>query len=236
LAKGKGELGSKIIHFKSAFHGRSGYTLSLTNTDPLKTLYFPQFNWPRIMNPVLFFEKGEITASELERIQKEEKLAIEQIHNAIRDNPDDIAALIIETIQGEGGDGHFRAEFLRELRKISDENEFLLIFDEVQSGFGTTGTWWCFEQFNVLPDILVFGKKTQICGICVSSRIDDVENVFKISSRINSTWGGSLVDMVRCTRYIEIILEDNLLENAKKVGKKKCWKDLFTWKRHSLEK
>jgi len=156
---------------------------------------------------------------EIERIQKKELEALEQIHHAIRDNPDDIAALIIETIQGEGGDGHFRKEFIQELRKIADANEFLLIFDEVQSGFGTTGTWWCFEQFNVMPDILVFGKKTQICGICVSSRIDDVENVFKVSSRINSTWGGSLVDMVRCTRYIEIILEDNLLDNAKKVGK-----------------
>jgi len=219
LAAGKGEKGTKIIHFKHAFHGRSGYTLSLTNTEPAKTLYFPKFDWPRIVNPVLHFEKGKITAEEIIRVSKLEVEAIEQIKKALKDNPDDIAGLIVEPIQGEGGDGHFRPEFLRELRKLADENEFLLIFDEVQTGFGTTGTWWCFEQFGVIPDIFAFGKKTQICGICVTRRIDDVDNVFKVSSRLNSTWGGSLTDMIRCTRYVEVIEEDHLLENATKVGK-----------------
>jgi len=149
-----------------------------------------------------------------------EKKAIEQIYQALQDNPDDIAALIMETIQGEGGDGHWRPEFIKEMRRLADENEFLLIFDEVQTGFATTGTWWCFEQYDVIPDILCFGKKTQVCGICATNRIDDVDNVFKVSSRINSTWGGNLADMVRCTRYIEVIEEDNLLENVKKIGKK----------------
>jgi len=183
-------------------------------------MYFPKFDWPRIVSPTLRFEKGKITVEELERIKKVEAQAIEQILQAVRDNPDDIAGLIIEPIQGEGGDAHFRAEFLKELRKLADENEFLLIFDEVQTGFGTTGTWWCFEQMGVLPDVFAFGKKTQTCGICASSRIDDVDNVFKVSSRINSTWGGSLVDMVRCTRFIQIIEEDNLLHNTVTVGKK----------------
>jgi len=219
IAKGKGEKGKKIIHFLHAFHGRSGYTMSLTNTDPMKTMFYPQFDWPRIINPVLHFENGKITESELERVKLVEKQAIDEIHLALRDNPDDIAALIIETIQGEGGDGHWRKEFLQELRLLADQNEFLLIFDEVQSGFATTGTWWCFEQYQVMPDIFAFGKKTQICGICASSRLDEVDSVFKVSSRINSTWGGSLVDMVRCTRYIEIIIEDNLLENVRTVGK-----------------
>jgi len=182
-------------------------------------MYFPKFDWPRIVNPVLHFEKGTVTAEELERVKKLEVEAVQQIHKVLKDNPDDIAALIVEPIQGEGGDGHFRPEFIRELRRLADENEFLLIFDEVQTGFGTTGTWWCFEQFGVLPDIFAFGKKTQICGMCANSRIDDVDNVFKISSRINSTWGGTLIDMIRCTRYIEVIEEDNLLQNVKRVGK-----------------
>jgi len=139
---------------------------------------------------------------------------------ALKQNPDDIAALIIEPIQGEGGDNHFRAEFLHELRKLADDHEFLLIFDEVQTGFATTGKWWSFEHFGVLPDIFCFGKKTQICGIAASKRIDDVDNVFKISSRINSTWGGSIVDMVRCTKIIEIIEADHLLEHTTKVGER----------------
>ena len=77
---------------------------------------------------------------------------------------------------------------------------------------------WAFEHF-VKPDIVAFGKKTQVCGIMVDKRVDEVEgNVFHESSRINSTWGGNLVDMVRSTKYLQIIEEDKLVDNARKVG------------------
>jgi L-lysine 6-transaminase len=218
LEAGRGEKGHQIIHFRQAFHGRSGYTLSLTNpADTRKTQYFPQFPWPRITNPKLSFP---VTDQVLEHVIAAERQAVAEIERAVWEHRDDIAALIIEPIQGEGGDNHFRGEFLRELRRLADEHEFLLIFDEIQTGFGTTGRWWCCEHFGVLPDVLVFGKKTQICGIAASHRIDDVDSVFKISSRINSTWGGNLVDMVRCQRYIEIIEEDGLLANAERVGRR----------------
>ena len=216
LEAGKGEKGYQVIHFQQAFHGRSGYTLSLTNTaDPNKTDYFPKFDWPRVSNPKLSFP---VTADVLEQVEAAEQQSLSEIKEALRENRDDIAALIIEPIQGEGGDNHFRAEFLRQLRELADEEEFLLVFDEVQTGFGATGKWWAFEHFDVQPDILAFGKKTQVCGICASDRIDEVDSVFKVSSRINSTWGGNLVDMVRCQRFVEIIEEDNLLDNASTVG------------------
>ncbi len=209
------ERGWQVIHFRRAFHGRSGYTLSLTNTDPVKTNYFPKFKWPRIHNPAIRFPLNE---ENLAHAQKEETIALQQIKQAIINNPDDIAALIIEPIQGEGGDNHFRKEFLRELRTICDENEILLIFDEVQTGVGITGKMWVHEYF-VEPDMVTFGKKTQICGFMSTTRIDDVlENVFKKPSRINSTFGGNLVDMVRFTKILEIIHEDGLVENAAKVG------------------
>jgi len=207
-----------VIHFKEAFHGRTGYTMSLTNTDPKKTMYFPKFNWPRIINPKLSFSGGKVSEETLKKVIEVEQTAFEAIRKAVRDNPDDIAAMIIEPIQGEGGDNHFRKEFLEGLRKLADELEFLLIFDEVQCGFGTTGKWWAFEHFGVYPDIVAFGKKTQICGIASTTRIDDVDNVFKISSRINSTWGGNISDMVRCTKIIEVINKENILENTKKIG------------------
>jgi len=217
IEAGKKQKGEKIIHFKEAFHGRSGYTLSLTNTSEDKVKYFPKFDWPRITNPKLSFP---INDSIVKSVKKAENAAIEEIKHAFYSNPDDIAAIIIEPIQGEGGDNHFRTEFFLELRKICDKNEALLIFDEVQTGVGITGTMWAYEQLGVKPDILCFGKKMQVCGILVSDRIDEVENnVFKKSSRINSTWGGNLVDMVRATRYLEIIKEDNLIENAKIQGK-----------------
>ncbi|MCK5741549.1 MAG: aminotransferase class III-fold pyridoxal phosphate-dependent enzyme, partial [Chlorobi bacterium] len=126
----------------------------------------------------------------------------------------------IEPIQGEGGDNHFRTEFMQSLRQICDENEALLIFDEVQSGVGITGKWWAYQHSGVTPDILAFGKKMQVCGILATDRIDDVaDNVFHTSSRINSTWGGNLTDMVRSTRYLEIIEEENMVENAANMGK-----------------
>jgi L-lysine 6-transaminase len=212
---GRGMEGWRVLHFREAFHGRSGYTMSLTNTDPLKIQFFPKLPWPRIVNPKLAFPT---TDEVLARVSAAEEQAVRAIEAALAEHGHEIAALIIEPIQGEGGDNHFRPEFLRRLRRLADENEFLLIFDEVQTGFGTTGRWWCFEHFGVVPDILAFGKKTQQCGICASARIDDVESVFKVPGRINSTWGGNLVDMVRCQRIVEIIEEENLLDNARRVG------------------
>lgn len=217
IAEGKGEKGEQVIHFQEAFHGRSGYTLSLTNTfDPRKTMYFPKFKWPRIINPKLKFP---LTDENLKETIEREKLAIQQIYDAIEKNPDDIAALIIEPIQGEGGDNHFRGEFLRELRKICDENDIMYILDEVQTGVGLTGKMWAYQHFDFNPDIVCFGKKTQVCGIMVSSRVDEVkDNVFTVSSRINSTFGGNLTDMVRCQKYLEVIEEEKLVDNARKQG------------------
>ncbi|MDY0082603.1 MAG: L-lysine 6-transaminase [Ignavibacteriaceae bacterium] len=210
----KEEKGHQVIHFKEAFHGRSGYTMSLTNTDPTKVKLFPKFNWPRIDNPKIKFP----LENNLEEIIKSEETAIQQIKQAIKDNPDDIALIIIEPIQGEGGDNFFRPEFFKQLRQIADENEILLMFDEVQTGFGLTGKFWASEYY-VKPDIIAFGKKAQVCGIMVSDRIDDIDDhVFKVSSRINSTWGANLTDMVRAKFILDVIKKDNLVENARVVG------------------
>jgi L-lysine 6-transaminase len=211
------EVGSKILHFEQAFHGRSGYTLSLTNTsDPRKTMYFPKFDWPRVVNPKLTFP---LTEESLEATIAVERLAIAQIERALAENPDDIAALILEPIQGEGGDNHFRAEFLAQLRTLCDEHDMLLILDEVQTGMGLTGTMWAFQGLGITPDLFTFGKKTQVCGFASNDRIlGEKENVFTVSSRINSTWGGNLVDMVRCKKILEVMAEERLVENAKTTG------------------
>ncbi len=216
LARGGPAKGSQILHFKNAFHGRSGYTLSLTNTaDPRKTQHFPMFDWPRLSCPALRFP---VTAEVVADVARAEEQVEREIRAACGAHPDEMAALILEPIQGEGGDNHFRPEFFRRLRALADELEFLLIFDEVQTGVGLTGSMWCWQQMDVEPDLFCFGKKTQVCGFASNHRIDDVDNVFKISSRINSTWGGNLVDMVRCARYLEIIEEEKLVENARTVG------------------
>lgn len=211
------EKGTQIMHLREAFHGRTGYTLSLTNTaDPRKTQYFPKFDWPRIDNPKIQFPTTDASLTE---VAEREKAALAQAKQYLVERKDDVAAFIMEPIQGEGGDNHFRPEFFRAVRQLCDENDMLLIFDEVQSGVGLTGKMWSFQHFGIEPDLFCFGKKTQVCGFAANDRIFDIpDNVFTVSSRINSTWGGNLTDMVRAQRYFEVIEEDGLVENAAKVG------------------
>jgi L-lysine 6-transaminase len=205
------ELGTRVLHLKGAFHGRSGYTLSLTNTDPNKVARFPKFDWPRIDAP--YVRPGaDIDALEAESLR--------QARAAFAAYPHDIACFIAEPIQGEGGDRHIRAEFFAAMRRLCDEHDALLIFDEVQTGCGITGTAWAYQQLGVAPDVVAFGKKTQVCGVMAGRRVDDVaDNVFAVSSRINSTWGGNLVDMVRARRILETIEADGLFDNAAACGR-----------------
>jgi len=219
FAKGyKEEKGFKVLHFEKAFHGRTGYTLSLTNTLPDKTKWFAKFDWPRVSVPVVKFPLQD---ENLKTAIQTEAVSIAQIKQAFTENKDDICAIIIEPIQAEGGDNHLREEFLIQLKALADEHEAFLIYDEVQTGVCLTGKFWCHQHFNekARPDIIAFGKKMQVCGILVGNKVDQVEqNVFKVPSRINSTWGGNLVDMVRSSQILRIIAEDNLCENAAIVG------------------
>jgi L-lysine 6-transaminase len=210
------EKGHKALHMDRAFHGRSGYTLSLTNTDPNKVKYFPKFDWPRIHSPAVQFPLNKENTN---KVALEEEQALAQARQYFETYKDDIACILLEPIQGEGGDNHYRPEFHQALRDLADEFDALLIYDEVQTGVGMTGKFWAHEYY-VKPDILAFGKKAQVCGILASKRIDDVEtNCFHVSSRINSTWGGNLVDMVRFERILQVIEEDNLVDNAFNTGK-----------------
>jgi L-lysine 6-transaminase len=200
-----------VLHLRGAFHGRSGYTLSLTNTDPTKVARFPKFDWPRIDAPYI---RPDANMDELEAE------SLRQARAAFEAHPHDIACFIAEPIQGEGGDRHFRPQFFAAMRELCDEYDALLIFDEVQTGCGLTGTPWAYQQFGVVPDVVAFGKKTQVCGIMAGGRVDEVrDNVFAVSSRINSTWGGNLVDMVRSRRILEIIESDGLMVRAAKAGR-----------------
>jgi len=210
------EKGHKVLHFEQAFHGRSGYTMSLTNTDPNKVKYFPKFDWPRVISPAMTYPATE---EHIEQTEAKEDQAIAQAERYFEMYKDDISCIVIEPIQGEGGDRHFRKQFHQALRDLADQHDALLIYDEVQTGIGLTGKFWAHEHY-VKPDILAFGKKAQVCGILASERVDEVENnCFHVSSRINSTWGGNLVDMVRSARILEVIEEEDLVDNAAEVGR-----------------
>jgi L-lysine 6-transaminase len=203
-------LGTKVLHLQKAFHGRSGYTMSLTNTDPNKVARFPKFDWPRIPSPST---NGNADVEAAER----EALALAR--KAFEDNPHDIACFIAEPIQGEGGDNHLRPEFLQAMQALCREFDALFVMDEVQTGVGMTGTAWAYQQLGVQPDVVAFGKKAQVCGVMAGGRVDEIpDNAFAVSSRINSTWGGNLTDMVRATRILEVIESDGLIARAAELG------------------
>lgn len=203
-------LGTRILHLEHAFHGRSGYTLSLTNTDPIKVARFPAFDWPRI--PSAYVRDG----ADMDALEGRSLAAAREHFDR---HPHDIAALVLEPIQGEGGDHHFRPAYLRALQDLCHEYDALVVVDEVQTGVGITGTAWAHTQLGLEPDVVAFGKKTQVCGIMAGRRVDLVrDNVFRVGSRINSTWGGGLADMVRARRILEVIEQDGLVERAAQLG------------------
>lgn len=200
------DLGTQVLHLTDAFHGRSGYTLSLTNTDPIKVARFPKFAWPRITAPYL--AEGRDMAAVEER-------TLDQARAAFAAHPHDIACFLMEPIQGEGGDHHFRPQFLAAMRDLCHTHDALFVLDEVQSGGGITGRPWAYQQLGVTPDVVAFGKKLQVCGVMAGGRVDEVaDNVFRVSSRINSTWGGNLTDMVRARRILEVIEQEDLYANT----------------------
>ncbi|MBD0323067.1 MAG: L-lysine 6-transaminase, partial [Aldersonia sp.] len=204
------ELGTKVLHLTEAFHGRSGYTMSLTNTEPIKVARYPKFDWPRIDSPY---------PADGRDVEVAEAHALAQAERAFVEFPHDIACFIAEPIQGEGGDHHLRPQFLRAIQRLCEAHDALFVLDEVQTGVGLTGTAWAYQQLGVRPDVVAFGKKTQVCGVMAGRRVDAVaDNVFRVSSRINSTWGGNLTDMVRSRRILEVIEREHLIRRAGIVG------------------
>ncbi len=207
-------LGTRVLHLRGAFHGRSGYTMSLTNTKPVTVARFPKFDWPRIDAPYI---RPGLQRRAMDALEAE---SLRQARAAFEAYPHDIACFIAEPIQGEGGDRHFRPQFFAAMRELCDEYDALLIFDEVQTGCGLTGTPWAYQQLGVQPDAVAFGKKTQVCGVMAGRRVDEIaDNVFAVKSRINSTWGGNLADMVRARRTLEVIEADGLFDRAAERGR-----------------
>lgn len=214
-AAGRGDGPGRIAHLQGAFHGRSGYTMSVTSTDPNKTARFPQFDWPRLPTPALRFPLAD-HADENEAATDH---ALEAAADMFTRHRHDIAAFIAEPIQGEGGDRHLSQRYLQGMQALCHEHDALFILDEVQTGVGITGTPWAHQQLGLEPDVVSFGKKTHVCGLIAGRRVDDIDdNVFKVSSRINSTFGGNLTDMARASIIFDVIERDNLVDNAAKMG------------------
>jgi L-lysine 6-transaminase len=205
--------GSRVLHLEHAFHGRSGYTLSLTNTDPVKIRAYPKFDWPRIPSPAV----APGPAWDNPDLLPDERMALDVAEAALRRYGREIACFVYEPIQGEGGDRHLRPKFLRAMQDLCAAWDVLTVADEVQTGL--TGGAWAYEALGLAPDLVAFGKRFQVCGVMGGRRVLDIEdNAFRECSRISSTWGGSLVDMVRATRILEVVESDDLFIHSGQMG------------------
>jgi len=207
---------TNFIGFTGAFHGRTMGAVTFTAS---KAKYhggfYPLMNgvthapFPNPYRPVLERRKGEDYGEAVVRYIEEEILA--QILP-----PKDVAGILVETIQGEGGyivppDGFYPA-----LRKLCDKHGILLILDEVQSGMGRTGKWWAIDHFGIEPDIITSAKgiaSGMPLGACIARK--SVMN-WEIGTHGN-TYGGNPVSCVAALATIDLV-EKQFMQNAKEVG------------------
>tara|TARA_R110002167_G_scaffold91897_3_gene247062 strand:- start:6294 stop:7460 length:1167 start_codon:yes stop_codon:yes gene_type:complete len=145
------------------------------------------------------------------------KSAIEYIKShTLNGRITNLQGIIVEPIQATYGDNYLLKEDLLELRSICTERDIPLIFDEVQTGFGVSGNVWYSDHLGIEPDIITFGKKSQVSGIMVK---ESHSKVFDFPKRLSVTFDGDLIDMVRCKYIIKAIQKNNLIENATQKGK-----------------
>ena len=181
------------ISVQGAFHGRTLGALSCTNSKSIQKKNYPEIHIRRItLNH----------AEELERLLKHD------VH------PENVAFVLVEAIQGEGGYRFADTQWLRDIRKITQEHEIIMIVDEVQAGLGRTGSWWAFERAGIVPDIITSAKALQVAATIGRKELFPTE-----SGSISSTWGrGDLIHMAMGCAIIKTIKEDGLLENIKQRG------------------
>ena len=182
------------LSFESAFHGRTLGALSCTNSKYVHKKHFPSFPFKRLP-----FDEG--AGEKLNRILLSESPA------------EDIAFVIVEPVQGEGGYWPAPRELLSSIREITEENEIFLIIDEVQTGMGRSGKWWCHGHYGVKPDIMAAAKALQVGATVANSELRPDPGA------ISSTWGGgSIIDLALGKETINIIKKDNLLDNVTRMG------------------
>lgn len=210
---------TKFVSFLGGFHGRTMGSLSFTASKTVQSARYPRalnvfhVPFPNPYRPRLVGERGHATVSYI----REELFRVQV-------DPGDVAAILVEPIQGEGGYIVPPSEFMPSLRELCDEHGILLIVDEIQSGVGRTGRWWAVEHNDVEPDIVCFAK-----GIASGMPLGGIMARNSVMSwkpgSHGSTFGGNPVAMAAATATLKVIEEENLLEHATKMGDlimKKC--------------
>ena len=203
-----------IIVFSGSFHGRTAGTMALTTS---KTVYRAGFGpLPSGVFVAPFPYAFRLHMSE----EQASAYALEQLEDVLASQtaPKETAAILIESVLGEGGYIVPPTSFMKGLRQIADKHGILLIFDEVQSGFGRTGKWFALEHFGVLPDIITAAKGIA-SGLPLSGVFSRLELMKKwdVGSH-GGTYGGNAVACAAGVATIEAMREEKMLENAAERG------------------
>ncbi len=203
-----------VIVFSGSFHGRSSGTMALTTS---KTVYRTGFG----PLPSGVFVSPFPYAFRLKRTEAEaSEYALEQLEHLLASQtaPKETAAILIESVLGEGGYVVPPKSFMKGLREICDRHNILLIFDEVQSGFGRTGKWFAFEHFEVEPDIITAAKGIA-SGMPLSGVFASTDLMLKLDvGSIGGTYGGNAIACAAGVATIRAMREENMLENATERG------------------
>jgi 4-aminobutyrate aminotransferase/(S)-3-amino-2-methylpropionate transaminase len=203
----------KVISFEGGFHGRSLGALSATRSKPIHKLDIPAFDWPVVPFPASQFP----LAAHAEQNRAAEARSLEAVKAALDAHPDEVAAVIVEPIQGEGGDRHASPAFFQALRRLTAERGVALIIDEVQTGGGGTGAIWAHEAWNLPepPDMVTFSKKMQLGGFYCREELAPAEPL-----RIFNTWLGDPLRGAQLEVILEVVERDRLLENTRATGER----------------
>ena len=201
-----------VLSLKESFHGINAYGGFVTDRfEPVNQRLngFPQMDWIKLVSPKIVYNNNQIDEKEsenrLHQFKKEFENALSQYGKKR------IVAFVIEPIQSTYGDNYFPQDFFDYVRKQCSQNDIALIFDEIQVGFGTTGKMWYFEHLGIIPDIVVFGKKTQTSGVMVQKKF---AQTFDRPIRLEVTWDGDLTDMIRCKYILKAYQQYNILDNV----------------------
>lgn len=204
-----------ILSFKGAFHGRTLGALSTTHSKYIHKIDVPSFDWPIASFPEYKYPLED----HVEENRKEDEKCLAEVQELIelyktKANP--VAGVIVEPIQSEGGDNEASPEFFRSLQRICKNNGVALLIDEVQTGGGSTGKFWCHEHFNLEspPDVVTFSKKLQLGGY-----FHNEDFLPKEPYRIFNTWMGDPGKIILLEEILKVIQEEQLLANVAIAGK-----------------
>jgi 4-aminobutyrate aminotransferase/(S)-3-amino-2-methylpropionate transaminase len=201
----------KVLSFEGGFHGRSLGALSLTRSKAIHKVDMPAFPWPTAPFPSSRFPASEHAAEN----RAAEARSLEAVEAVLRAHRDEVAAVIVEPIQGEGGDRHASVDFFRGLRALTREHGVAFIADEVQTGGGVTGSWWAHESWGAegAPDIVTFSKKLQLGGYFCREEFFPAE-----AYRIFNTFLGDPLRAAQVEVIVEVVERDRLLESTRITG------------------